>query len=66
MLYFPGLDWGRGACFQRCLRKGEKAKTEKSKREKALSESGMVRADVTCLLKIPPELLTERDSFRRQ
>ena len=44
----------------------EKAKTEKSKRGKALSESGMVRADATCLLKIPPELLTERDSFRRQ
>jgi len=48
------------------LRKGEKAKTEKSKREKALSESGMVRADATCLLKITPELLTERDSLRRQ
>jgi hypothetical protein len=48
------------------LRKGEKAKMEKSKKEKELSESGMVKADVTCLLKIPPELLTERDSLRRQ
>ena len=58
--------WGRGAFLLKCLRKGEKAKMEKSKKEKELSESGMVKADVTCLLKIPPELLTERDSLRRQ
>jgi hypothetical protein len=44
----------------------KKAKTEKSKRGKALSESGMVRADAACLLKIPPELLTERGSIIRQ
>jgi hypothetical protein len=36
-----------------------KAPTEKSKKGKTLSESGMVRADVVVPLKIPPELPTE-------
>ena len=35
-------------------------------REKAPSESGMVGADATCPLKIPPELPTERCRFMRQ
>jgi len=37
-----------------------KAVTERSKGEKAFSESGMVEADATCPLKIPPEPPTER------
>ncbi len=45
---------------------GEKATTEKSRREKAPSESGMVGADATCPLKIPPELPTERCRFMHQ
>jgi hypothetical protein len=40
--------------------------TEKSKREKAPSESDRVRADATLPLKIPPELPTERVVFNRQ
>lgn len=63
MCYLPARDFRGGISLQKAFEKDEKATTEKSRREKAPSESGTVRADATCPLKIPPEPPTERGRF---
>jgi hypothetical protein len=59
VVYFLASTLMRRIFSKMYFRKGTKAKTENSRRGKASSESGMVGADATCPLKIPPELPTE-------